>query len=210
MRNLIFVFLFISTTLFSQEFKELNKRTYIGFDVGFGFFGPGDVNDYLNDKYADFYFSSGFPEIVLNYFMDANFTYRFHKNIDIQAFTGFGWAPKVIMIENAGYSDSYHYMRYSYGIIPHLHVPLFINSFFLGIGPIFNHLKFESFQASTLGLKFRAGYNIHGGNFITQVFGGLDYIKGKSDQRYQSRPMTLDYTGFTFGTVFNFPLRSFD
>jgi len=189
-----------SATTFEQE-KENNIDVFgFGFGFGLGFFYPGDVNQYLEDTYANM------ETINLNLYMNEMlalcFTIRpvkmFRINIDLEA----GIGPKFV-VEDNGDTEFYNLGRYSFGINPMLNVPMGSgkNSLLFGVGLMLHRMYFEDYKASTVGGRIIPfGLSFQFGNFQPQVVIGFDIAKA-TDRGMQTNP----FTGST--TISNFDLN---
>ena len=204
---ILLVFFLCFSTLYSQEEEDKNE-TYLGIGYGIGFFYPSDVNDYLSDLYSSYVFSSGTPDMFLNFSGNISLTLPLSKSIDFEIFGDIGWAPKAIVI-SGGPDDFYNYWRFSLGAIPQIKIPLYINSLYFGAGPSINQMQFEDVKASALGGRAVFGYNIEGRKKI-QIYAMYDYMKGSiKDNKLKYSSMGLDelsYSTFSIGARFNFQL----
>lgn len=194
---------------FSQEEAEpvYNSRLIVGYSIGF--FYPKAVNQYLEDLYSMYTFESGFPEIIINYYLNLGYSHTIQKNFDIEFLGDIAWAPKFIVITN-GPSDFHSYWKFSGGILPQIKIPMKEDFLFISAGPSYNFLKFHSNEGSALGFKTKLGY-IYNKRQGFQVFGMFDYAKTDIDRpSIFSGPSgyvpELSYVNFSIGANFYFGL----
>lgn len=184
--------------------SEISKQFYFGVGFGFGVFYPGDVNDYIADHTSDIDINAGVTDIFSNYVGRLSFTYRPNRVIDLSLIAEYAWAPKFVVVYG-GSNEFYHFDRFSPGILAKLHIPVGSgrHSIFLAPGILLNNMKFEEFEASSIGPRLETGFNFNFGKTTLQPFVCFDYAKAVDD----SNPYVefeLNYTGVQIGVDFSF------
>jgi hypothetical protein len=185
--------------------NRINKHLYFGVGYSFGFFFPVDVNDYIFEKTDYFYMTEGTADLFSNYAGRILLTYRINRTFDLSAIAEYAFAPKYIIM--IGEEDIYfHFDRFSPGIVAKLHIPIGSgkHSLFVAPGVHYSFLKFEEFEANTLGGKFQTGVNLNFRKNILQPFVSFDYIKARDKSNFYYQEFELSYTGIQIGVDFSF------
>ncbi|MCW3804057.1 hypothetical protein [Plebeiibacterium marinum] len=173
-----------------------SKPIYFGFGIGFGFFYPDDVNDYISEQLQGYDIYSGTKEIYMNFSGRASLYFKMTQNIDLGIFLEAAWAPKWIYDEADYY---FSFSRVSPGIAPKIYFPVGSgkNAFFISPGVMYNNMKFEGYQASNIGGKLQAGASLKLGSIKLQPYGAIN-IANASDKTAMG-DFDLNYTDFHIG-----------
>lgn len=172
----------------------------IGFGLGFGFFDPEDVNNYLSYIYSSsngYNMEFGTTDIFMN--ENLSFVISIHpvKLLRVNIVGEAGIAPKLITL-NTGNSDFYNFGRYSGGIETYFNLPFGSgrHSFIFGVGSLYHHLYFDDYSGDTFGLRvipFGMAFNF--GKFKPQIMIGGDLLTKAIDKSYSeySNDFELNY-----------------
>lgn len=217
MKKLTIIFIIIMCTvptlttmaqknIITENRKE--KNLYFGIGFGFGFFYPGDVNDYIDADTKDISLTYGTFNIFMNIVGRASLTYRINKTIDLSLIGEYAWAPKYISVTGGG-NKYFHFDRITPGFIAKFHIPIGSgkHSIFLAPGLLYSFMKFEEFKADAIGARLEAGLSFNFRKFNLQPFICYDYVKAKDDTYYNdiyNYKFELNYSGAQIGVDFNF------
>jgi hypothetical protein len=182
--------------------------------INIGIFNPSDVNNHLNN-YWDYKKENlivesefGFPEVYTNYVGILGLNYYVTERFSVMTLSEFGWSPKVLIFDDTKW---FHYTRISPGALLLYHLPLKINNELnVGVGAFYHIMRFDVFNANTLGYQARGEFLLTEGAVNIGIMAAFDIATGntgKRDNYYGNNPsgnMQLSYTGFRFGTVFYF------
>jgi hypothetical protein len=203
---LIFVILCVGWSFSSNAQSSANtqnKHFYFGVGVSYGFFYPGDVNDYIKADLSHVTITSGVEDLFLNLVGRMSFTIRVHKAIDLSLIGEYAWAPKLIVV-SGGEDIYFHFNRFSPGLVAKFHVPVGSgkNTLFFAPGITYNLMKFEVYKANALGAKAEIGFSFNYRKFSLQPFVCYDYAKAIDDSfGYE---FELNYSGAQIGVDFVF------
>jgi len=203
---LIILLILPSIVLHSQESSTGSGAFYPSFGVGFGFFYPGDVNDYIQNEMDELgYIEEYNTDMYLYLEIRGGLTYRI-KNFDFNGFLEYDIAPKWIMVEGGGDDLSYSYSRISPLISVNYFIPVGSgkHAFFLGGGVNYSFMKFKEYSASNPGFKLQAGFSLQFGKFNMQPFGAFNYAKATDTSDPDQGDFELNYTSGQIGVNFSF------
>lgn len=190
----------------SQETTNKTNAVYPTFGVGFGFFYPGDVNDYIEYSLPSSYIIEyGTPEIFMLIDLHAGVTFRM-KRFDVSAMLEYDIAPKFIMVEG-GDDITFVFSRVAPGITANYYVPVGTgrHAFFLGGNVNYSFMIFEDFRASSPGFKIQLGFSMQFGKFNLQPFGAFNYASGTdSDNSSWGKDFKLNFTNGQVGVYLSF------
>ncbi len=180
-----------------------NKHFYFGVGISYGFFYPGDVNDYIKADLSHVSITSGVEDMFLNLVGRMSFTIRVHKSIDLSLIGEYAWAPKFIVVSNGG-DEYYHFNRFTPGLIAKFHIPIGSgkNTIFFAPGLTYNIMKFEMYKANAPGAKAEIGLSFNFRKFSMQPFICYDYAKAVDDR--DGHEFELNYSGVQLGIDFLF------
>ena len=156
----------------------------IGFGIGFGFFSPSDVNNWLENKY------SNYTTANLSLYMNENLsfvaTFRPVSMLRINVSAEAGMGPKLVITDNDG--TKYHnFGRYSGGVEAYLNVPIGSgkHSMLFGVGSFYHHLYFEGYSGNTIGVRvIPFGMSFSLGKFQPQILLGGDLLSNVIDNSH--------------------------
>lgn len=193
-------------TVKSQETTAKSNAVYPTFGVGFGFFHPEDVNDYIEYSLPSGYISEyGTEDIFMLIDLHAGITFRM-KRFDISAMLEYDIAPKFIIIEGAD-NQTHVFSRVAPGITANIYIPVGTgrHAFFLGGNVNYSFMSFKDFRASSPGFKLQLGFSMQFGKFNLQPFGAFNYASGKdTDNAAWGKDFSLNYTNGQVGVYLSF------
>ena len=133
---------------------DIDKHFYFEIGLGFGFFYPDDVNDYIKYYTENYLITSGIEDLFLNLVGRVSFTYRINKTNDLSLIGEYAWAPKYILVSR-GDDKYFHFDRVSPGFISKFNIPISSgrNSIFFAPGLLYNFMKFEEYKANAIGAR---------------------------------------------------------
>jgi hypothetical protein len=198
----------------------------LGPGIGFGFFYPQGVNDYLEYRkdLQGAEVETGTTAIYYNMVPKVAFDIAPIEYVQFQLVGEIGWAPKFIGV-SGGDSGTFHYLRYSGGGTVNGHLPLKGGKYsvFLGAGALFHYLRFEGYSAWAPGARGVAGFRFYRKRVVPEVFLAFDWVRSDSREKiawldpvldadgnvvYQNtyKRIELNYTGITLGINVYFQL----
>jgi hypothetical protein len=186
------------TNVQSQELPK-KQRICFGVGIGFGFFYPGDVNDYIADELPSGTTVFGVNGLFMNMGLNLTLGYKIYRNWEFQWLTEAYAAPKYVTTNVGDYS--YNFSRLSTGIIVNYHIPMNAigkHSIYFGAGPFFHNMTFKAYNASTIGARFQVGFSINNYKFNPQVYIGGDYASANDGD------FNLNYSCARIGVNLNF------
>ncbi len=203
----VVISIIITSNCSSQDFYSgiqtvnYNKNIYVGVGLGVGIFNPGDVNDYINTQFEDYYIDEGIEEIVINYNAKFSLNFSVKTNIYLSFFIEGAWAPKWIYGEDEFY---FSYTKIAPGFAPKFYFPFASgrHSFFLSPGVTYNKLKFEEYSASNFGGKLQGGVSLRFREVKLQPYGAINIVKANTERNLNK--FELNYTDFQIGVEFLF------
>jgi hypothetical protein len=183
--------------------KRSQKSLFFGVGVGYGFFYPNDVNDYIADYTDNIIITNGTTDMIMNYTIRGILTYKIIKAIDISFFADYTWSPKLIFVDGDD-NIYFHFNKFSPGIEPKFHISFSSgrHSVFFSPGVTYNIMKFEKYKADKVGLRLKGGVGLNFDNFTMQPFVFYD-ISNDVDERYGDN-FRLNYSGVQLGVDFLF------
>jgi hypothetical protein len=180
--------------------KPVKIKPGVGF--GFGFFYPGDVNDYISDYYSGTSVELGTTDIILNMFIRGDLKILFRNRFELDPLVEYAFAPKFVtgMVED----KIFVFSRVSPGVMANIHFPFRSgrHSFFIGCGGLAHFMFFEDFSGFTIGPSAQVGLSLNFRSINPQFFIGFNYAKARGEK--ESLHMDLDYTDFHLGIKINF------
>lgn len=180
------------------------KMFSIGLGLGFSFFNSPDIDDHMYDaivaRHGMFTTTSGSVSMFLGFAPALSLNVMPIRYLRIQAIGEVRWAPKIVSADD-GATESFHYLRYSPGLIVNGYLPLGRGriSLFLGGGALYHFMRFEDYAADNIGARAQFGVRIGGKTLDVEVFAGYDYVSGESgrDMVYGAGTFDFgDYSGF--------------
>lgn len=204
---MVFILFMIShLCAYTQNEAGSSHAVYPVFGVGFGFFGPGDVNDYIEEDLGSYAIEYGTKKIFAYYELHAGLTFRTSK-IDFTALFEFAMAPKLILVTGSDDNISYFFNRLSPGTIFNYYIPVGSgrNNMFIGGGVHYHFMRVEDFKSGNVGFRIQAGVDLTFGRFNLQPYGAFQYAKAQdknSSMYYES--FELNYTGGQIGVFLSF------
>ena len=198
---------FFALNSFSQEndSNEFRIKPFFSIGVGFGYINPKDINNYLNDYWDDinsdylFVLTTGFPEMYLSLNGHLGVGAYTNEKTELEGFFEYSIAPKDIdgrlfklTRSSPGASVSYHF--YKKGDI----------DLSIGGALLYHNMKFESFEARSLGARFKFGFNRKVEFARIEAFLCLDIAKGETDAESYSPVESLSFSGITLGSYVKF------
>jgi hypothetical protein len=190
----------------SQDSTRMSSALFPTFGVGFGFFYPSDVNQYIQDEMNTLGYIEEYNTDLYMYFeIRGGLTYRI-KSIDFSTIIEYDIAPKWIMVSGGGDDLTYYYSRIAPAIMVNYYIPVGAgrNAFFLGGGVNYSFMKFEDFNASNPGFKLQAGFNLQFGGFNLQPFGAFNYATATDSSDPFWGDFVLSYLSGQIGVNFSF------
>jgi len=189
--------------------KVPHKIFSLGIGLNFGVFiseDMDDVNEHIYEKVNDDEWTS-ISQSDANMYL--NLVPRFTINIMpirylmIQVLGEVGWGPKIVS-ELLGETFTFHFMRYSPGLILNAYLPLGETakySLFVGGGGFYHFFSFEQFEAEGFGGRAQLGLRIDWKTLALEIFAAYDYARGKTGQYddWIGKDMVLDYSSILFG-----------
>jgi len=173
----------------------------MGGGFSFGFFSPGDVNNYIEGGLGNAKVEQGVSGMFLNLVPRLSIAFAPIEYVQVTAIGEIGWGPKIIQVRGSSSSStSYSFVRYSGGAIVTGHIPLknYRMSLFGGGGIMYHWMEFEGYEAGTPGFRGLVGLRIAKKVFTPEIWLGMDYAKA-NDGGFE-----LNYTGVTIGATFHF------
>ena len=204
---LIFILIIPGTLLLSQE-SSSTQTVYPSFGIGFGFFYPKDVNDYIEASLPAGYVTEyGFSDLIVYYDLHAGITFRM-KQFDISGILEYNIAPKLIFITN-GDDMSFVFHRVAPGISANYYIPMAsgIHAFFIGGGFQYSFMIFEDFKASSPGFKLQAGVSLQFSRINIQPFGAFVYAIATDSSNPDWGDFSMNYTSGQIGVNLSFHQR---
>jgi len=191
----------------SHSDKDKNGIVSGGIGIGLGIFYPGDINEYIQDETSNLLMTTGFAEMITNFFFRASLSVRPHQIIELNFFAEYGWAPKFIYVND---SNSYYFSftRISPGFSPRIHIPIGSgrHSLFFAPGVTYNFMKFKDSQvrgevamAHSPGWRAQMGFDLNLRKITLKPYVGYDSARG-NDQG----TMNLNYSGGQAGIELHF------
>jgi len=177
-----------ASTLYYNSDPSFDKFA-IGFGIGFGFFNPEDVNDYLAYIYSSsngYDMEFGTTDIFMNENLSFVASIRPIKYLRVNIVAEAGVGPKLISLDN-GNTDFYNFGRYSGGVEAFFNLPFGSgrNCFMFGVGSLYHHLYFEDYIGNTVGIRvIPFGMSFKVGKFQPQILVGGDLLTKAIDKTY--------------------------
>jgi hypothetical protein len=194
---------------------EVSKplMVYPTITVGFGFFYPEQVNEYIEEKINWAYSTSVNTELYMYYEIKGGLAFRL-KKIDFSAALEYDIAPKFVVVAG-GDNISYSYSRFAPEIAANFYIPNNSgkNAFFIGAGINYSFMKFKEYSAATPGFAVRAGYSLQFKSINIQPYGLFRYVQATdpSDYMYGGEidhpEFNLSYTAGQIGVIISFHKR---
>ena len=206
----------------SAKKRITHKIFSLGIGLNFGFYTGkiGDVNTTILRKTnrsineLDYWLSDnitqGEAKMYLNLVPRITINFMPVRYLMIQILGEAAWGPKIIMTLDDTWT--YHYMRYSPGLILNGYIPLGKTgkySLFIGGGAFYHFLEFEAFKAQGIGGRGQLGLRIDWSVPALEVFVAYDYARGETGQYnyYLGHDMLLDYSSILIGVNLYFKIR---
>lgn len=166
--------------------KEFDKFG-IGLGIGFGFFYPGDVNDWINNKYSNYNMELGSTDLYMTEQIAFVTTFRPIEMIRINVLAEAAIGPKMVMTNDDG-TNFHNFGRYSVGAEAYLNVPIGSgrHSILFGVGSLFHQMYFEDYSGNTIGIRvIPFGMSFQFGNFQPQILVGGDLLTKTTDGYFE-------------------------
>jgi hypothetical protein len=207
LKALLFVLLVLSAIMVrSQDTTRMSSALFPTFGIGFGFFYPSDVNDYIQNEMNTLGYIEGYNTDLYMYFeIRGGLTYRI-KSVDFSGIIEYDAAPKWVVVSGGGDNLTYYYSRIAPAIMVNYYIPVGKgrNAFFLGGGVNYSFMKFKDFNASNPGFKLQAGFNLQFGDFNLQPFGAFNYAKATDSSDPYWGDFVLSFVSGQIGVNFSF------
>jgi hypothetical protein len=211
---MLLLLVFQSSSVFSQQESPVSPApspgksvlVYPSFGVGFGFFNPSDVNEYIQDELGSYELEYGTTDIFLYFKLHAGVTIRM-KQFDVSALLEYDLAPKFISNMSGG-DYTYMYQRIAPGVDANYYVPVGTgrHAVFFGGGFNVSLLSFENFKAVSPGFDVHVGYSLQFGKFNLQPYLGFAYASGNDKDDFIQK-FALNYTSAQIGVKMSFHPR---
>lgn len=198
LKSIVVVILLVITTA-SLNAQETNKSAlYPGFGIGFGFFYPGDINDYLAETYVSYETIN--MDMYMYYPLQAFLTYKI-KRFDVTGIVEYATGPKY----EVTYSDWYFFNRFSPGVVGNIFFPVGSgkHAFYAGLGAQYHIMTFEEFSASNIGFRLQGGFSLQFGKINLQPHFALNIVSADDDSSVNNK-FNLNYTGGQIGVNVSF------
>jgi hypothetical protein len=203
---LIIPLMLLAIMVRSQDSTRMSHALYPTFGIGFGFFYPSDVNDYIQEDINSHGYIGEYNTDLYMYFeLRAGLTYR-TKSVDFSGILEYDAAPKWIVVSDGEDDLTYLYSRIAPGVMFNYYIPVGKgkDAFFLGAGVNYSFMKFTDFKASNPGFKLQAGFNLQFGGFNLQPFGAFNYAKATDSSDPLWGNFVLSYISGQIGVNFSF------
>jgi len=201
------VLIFVSFTFFpsinAQNSNTKNFAVYPGFGLGFGFFYPKDVNEYIENDLPTMDYEIGFSDIIMYFEGHASLTFKI-KWIDITSLVEYAIAPKYIAVTGSSEGDYFYaFTRLSPGILTNFYFPIGSgkHALYAGGGVQYHFMKFEEYKGNNIGFRLNAGISLQFRKFNLQPFIAFNIANAKDEE---SESFDLNYTGGQIGVNLSF------
>ena len=197
----------------AQDDPSKPLMIYPSVSIGFGFFYPEHVNEYIEDKILSGYTSEINTELYMYYEIRGGITLRM-KTIDFGASLEYDIAPKFVVVTGSD-NITYAYGRFAPEIFTDFYIPSKSgkNAFFIGAGINYSFMKFKEYSASAPGASVRAGYSIQLKSVNFQPYALFRYVKASDPSGYENGgtlvhpDFELSYTAAQLGVNISFHRR---
>jgi hypothetical protein len=200
---IFFVLSLFIASLNAQSANTTNFAVYPGFGIGFGFFYPKDVNNYIENDLPTLDYQIGFSEIIMYFEGHASLTFKI-KWIDITTLIEYAIAPKYISVTGSSEGDYFYtFGRFSPGILTNFYFPIGSgkHALYAGGGVQYHFMKFEEYKGKNIGFRLNAGISLQFKKFNLQPFLAFNIANAK-DEEIES--FDLNYTGGQIGVNLSF------
>ncbi|NJK87670.1 MAG: hypothetical protein HC906_18540 [Bacteroidales bacterium] len=185
----------------AQEARK--SLLYPGFGIGFGFFYPGDVNDYITRELSGYTQEFGTYDMLMYLHAQAFLTYKI-KSFDVTGLIEGAYAPKFISVDYSSTFKSYAFTRISPGVTGNYYLPIGSkrHALYFGGGVQYHFLYFENFSAGNIGFRAQAGLSLQFKRINLQPHAVFNYINADDESKRPS--FNLNYTGGQIGINVSF------
>jgi hypothetical protein len=200
----IFMLLFSIFNLNAQQGTTKTSAFYPGFGIGFGFFYPKGVNEYISNDLSNYYQQYGTYDMFMYYTVNGFLTYKM-KWFDVTALAEYAIAPKFILISNTSDLITYGFGRFSPGMLANFYVPFASgrHAVFFGGGAQYHMMKFKEFKRNTIGFRFQAGVSLQFRKFNVQPVLAFNLANAKDKMIVNNKLYDLSFTGGQLGINFS-------
>jgi len=194
------MFMFSIFCLNAQQGITKTSAFYPGFGIGFGFFYPKGVNEYISNDLSSYYQQYGTNDIFMYYAVSGSLTYKI-KWFDVSALAEYAIAPKFIYVSNTSDLITYGYSRFSPGMLASFYIPFASgrHAILLGGGAQYHFMKFKTFKGNNIGFRIQAGISLQFGKFNVQPLLAFNIAKAKNEMMVNDKLYDLNYTGGQLG-----------
>lgn len=201
--TLILVLFCYVASLNAQSSNTANFAVYPGFGIGFGFFYPKDVNEYIENDLPAMDYQIGFSDMIMYFEGHVSLTFKI-KWIDITSIVEYAIAPKYITVSGSSEGDYfYSFGRLSPGVLANFYFPIGSgkHALYAGGGAQYHFMKFEDYNGNNIGFRLNAGISLQFRNFNLQPYVAFNIANAKDEE---VENFNLNYTGGQIGVNLSF------
>jgi hypothetical protein len=198
---LVFLFTLLGLSAIAQE-QQTFKKVSFGLGLGYGIFYPSELNEYIQDDYANRGYELTNSDMYLYFRGNASLTFRPVWRFELVGTAEFAAAPKMLVMDTGG-TESYSFNRFSPGVLANLHFRVGSrHSIFIGAGGMRHGMKFKSMEASKMGLRTQVGFSLNFKKINPRVIVGADLLSAAKTDGIT--PIELNYNSGFMGIGINF------
>ena len=196
----IFMMMFSTLGMNAQEGITKKSAFYPGIGIGFGFFYPKGVNEFISNDLSSYYQQLGTFDMFMYYEVNGFLTYRM-KWFDVTALAEYAIAPKFILISNTSEMITYGYSRFSPGMLANFYVPMGSgrHAVMLGGGAQYHFMRFKEFKGNNIGFRLQAGVSLQFGKLNLQPLLAFNLANVNDGMLVNGKLYDLNYTGGQLG-----------
>lgn len=204
---LAFMFLLnsIMPGLYARQGNDKTSGFYPGIGIGFGFFYPRGVNEYINNELSSYYMQYGTQEMFMYYDLEGSLTYKM-KWFDVTALAEYAIGPKFILITNTSEWITYGFSRFSPGMLADFYLPFGTgrHAVFMGGGAQYHFMKFKTVKAHNIGFRIQAGVSLQFRKINIQPLLAFNIANAKDEMTVNEQLYDLNFTGGQLGVKLSF------